>query len=196
MPRLPGFRLATRLQGGTKPHFWGKSLMRLYLYSTEPAQFEDPISGVDHASSQLPYIYVITPTHTRLVQKAELTRLSQTLRLVPNIHWIVIEDSNQTSNLVTSVLSQSQLSYTHLNATGVITGGPKRGVPQRNAALKWLRENAEYDGVVYFADDDNTYDVRIFEEVRLVPAFQHNWAMIYDFQQCGIFTWIDSDEPV
>ena len=147
--------------------------MRLYLYSTEPAQFEDPISGVDHASPQLPYIYVITPTHTRLVQKAELTRLSQTLRLVPNVHWIVIEDSNQTSNLVTSVLSQSQLSYTHLNATGVITGGPKRGVPQRNAALKWLRENAENDGVVYFADDDNTYDVRIFEEVRLVPIFQH-----------------------
>ncbi len=43
-----------------------------------------------------------------------------------------------------------------------------RGVLQRNTALTWLREHAmELDrGVVYFADDDNTYDIRVFEEVR------------------------------
>lgn len=39
-----------------------------------------------------------------------------------------------------------------------------RGVSNRNAALDWIRQNSR-SGVVYFADDDNSYDVRIFEEV-------------------------------
>ena len=38
-------------------------------------------------------IYVITPTHSRTVQRAELTRLATVLIMVPNIHWILVEDS-------------------------------------------------------------------------------------------------------
>ena len=45
-----------------------------------------------------------------------------------------------------------------------------RGVANRNAAIDWLRANVK-TGVVYFADDDNTYDIRLFEEVTL---FLHN----------------------
>lgn len=41
---------------------------------------------------------------------------------------------------------------------------PPKGVPNRRAALAWIRKNAK-TGVVYFADDDNTYDYRLFEEV-------------------------------
>lgn len=45
--------------------------------------------------------------------------------------------------------------------------GPKpKGVANRNRGLKWIRQNA-IDGVVYFADDDNTYDVRLFNEVNI-----------------------------
>lgn len=64
----------------------------------------------------LPTIYAITPTYWRHVQKAELTRLSQTLRLVPNLHWIVIEDSETKTDLVRHLLAESNLHYTHLNA--------------------------------------------------------------------------------
>lgn len=63
-----------------------------------------------------PLIYAITPTYWRLVQKAELTRISQTLQLVPNVHWIVIEDSETKSDLVRNLLTESGLSITHLNA--------------------------------------------------------------------------------
>lgn len=43
--------------------------------------------------------------------------------------------------------------------------GPKpRGVSNRNRGLEWVRANAK-TGVLYFADDDNTYDLEIFEEV-------------------------------
>ena len=40
-----------------------------------------------------------------------------------------------------------------------------RGCSQRNAALQWIMENIEGDGVLYFADDDNAYDVRLFDEL-------------------------------
>ncbi len=43
-----------------------------------------------------------------------------------------------------------------------------RGVSNRNAALDWLRWNGDPFGVLYFADDDNAYDIRLFEEVYLL----------------------------
>ena len=49
-----------------------------------------------------------------------------------------------------------------------LSKGPKpRGVAARNAAIKWIVDNAEAAGVMYFADDDNAYDLRIFQEVGL-----------------------------
>lgn len=44
-----------------------------------------------------------------------------------------------------------------------------RGVLQRNRGLKWIRENLYLgqEGVIYFADDDNTYSLELFEEVSL-----------------------------
>lgn len=40
-----------------------------------------------------------------------------------------------------------------------------RGVSNRNRGLAWIRKNAT-DGVFYFADDDNTYDLEIFDQMR------------------------------
>lgn len=39
-----------------------------------------------------------------------------------------------------------------------------RGVSNRNRGLDWIRANAT-EGVIFFADDDNSYDVLIFEQV-------------------------------
>lgn len=64
----------------------------------------------------LPIIYAVTPTYTRYVQKAELTRIFQTLKLVPNVHWIVVEDSEEKTDLVRNLLLESKLIATHLNA--------------------------------------------------------------------------------
>lgn len=147
------------------------------------------------------------------MQKAELTRLSQTFLHVPQLHWIVVEDSPHKTPLVTDFLMKSGLTYTHLHvptakdrklqevrATDATTPplfwpaglcsvdlfcarSPRqddpswlkpRGVEQRNEGLRWLREDrrpqpgeGRQRGVVYFADDDNTYSVQIFEEVGL-----------------------------
>ncbi|KAK3743270.1 hypothetical protein QZH41_016131 [Actinostola sp. cb2023] len=125
-------------------------------------------------------IFAITPTYKRFLQKAELTRICNTFRHVKNFHWILVEDSRNKTKLVEHFLSTCGLIYTHLN---IRTPKPlrrsrkqprwakSRGVEQRNLGLEWIRKNVnpnQTKGVVYFADDDNTYDVRLFEEMRSI----------------------------
>ncbi|XP_054884878.1 galactosylgalactosylxylosylprotein 3-beta-glucuronosyltransferase 1 isoform X2 [Poeciliopsis prolifica] len=129
-------------------------------------------------SDVLPTIHIITPTYSRPVQKAELTRIANTFLHVPNLHWILIEDSQRRTPLVTSLLRETGLNYTHLNVETPKnfkvrgdTRDPRipRGTMQRNLALRWLREtfkNNSQPGIVYFADDDNSYSLELFEEMR------------------------------
>lgn len=131
----------------------------------------------------LPTIYVITPTYSRHVQKAELIRLSHTFLLVPKLHWLIVEDSRWPTDLVTQFVNRLRVSFkfetiTHLQAqtprnfkikSGEPTWKYPRGVWQRNKALDWIRGNVDdldQNGVIYFADDDNTYDLELFDEIR------------------------------
>ena len=103
---------------------------------------------------------------------------------VPKLEWIIVEDSVQKSKLVSDFLAHCPVSSMHLtektseNFTNVpiktedgkVFYGVKkpRGIEQRNKALEWIRltyEHRKVEGVVYFADDDNTYDLRVFKEV-------------------------------
>ena len=38
-------------------------------------------------------IYVITPTYARSTQKADLTRLVNTLLHISRLHWVLVEDA-------------------------------------------------------------------------------------------------------
>lgn len=125
----------------------------------------------------LPTIYIITPTYSRPQQKADLTRMSNTLLHVPNLHWMVIEDSKERTSLVSNFLQKTGLNYTHLNVEtpkdskkSPSNPSPHRGTLQRNLALQWLREtysvNGSQSGVIYFGDDDNSYSLELFEEMR------------------------------
>lgn len=132
---------------------------------------------------KLPTIFAITPTYRRFLQKAELTRTAQTLKHVKNLHWIVVEDSHEKTNLVKRLLNHFGIRYTHLNVRTPVEmrigrNKPRwtksRGTEQRNVGLEWIRDNIkpnETKGVVYFADDDNTYDIRLFDEVTIFFFF-------------------------
>lgn len=41
-----------------------------------------------------------------------------------------------------------------------------RGVANRRAALNWIRTNGKKSGVLYFGDDDNTFELKLFSEIR------------------------------
>ncbi|KAJ3588656.1 hypothetical protein NHX12_009510 [Muraenolepis orangiensis] len=128
-------------------------------------------------SDALAALHVITPTYSRPVQKAELTRLANTFLHVANLHWMVVEDAPRSTPLVSRFLRDTGLNYTHLSVESPRnykgykdTRDPQipRGTLQRNMALRWLRQSLAHGppGVVYFADDDNAYSLEVFEEMR------------------------------
>ncbi|XP_076168651.1 glucuronyltransferase P [Ptiloglossa arizonensis] len=115
-------------------------------------------------------LYIITPTYRRPEQIPELTRMSHTLMLVRNVHWLVIEDANIATKQVTRLLERTGLTFDHLTAPmpekyKLKKGAKPRGVSNRNRGLQWIRANAT-SGIFYFADDDNTYDITLFDEIR------------------------------
>ena len=128
----------------------------------------------------LPFIYVITPTYSRHTQKVDLTSVCNTFVHVPKLVWIVIEDSVYKTELVSSLLDRCEVDSVHLNVRTSRAYRKKwllslfstrlRGVDQRNAGLEWLRNNCHRlfncSGGVYFSDDGNKYDLRVFKEVR------------------------------
>nr|XP_018910081.1 PREDICTED: galactosylgalactosylxylosylprotein 3-beta-glucuronosyltransferase P-like isoform X1 [Bemisia tabaci] len=128
------------------------------------------IRGCMETDPNLPMLYIITPTYRRPEQIAELTRLAQTLMHVKNIHWLVIEDATQKTWQVTQLLERTGIKFEHLIAPmpedlKKKKGLKPRGVSNREKGINWVR-NHTTDGVLYFADDDNTYDIQIFHEMR------------------------------
>ncbi|KAH8296710.1 hypothetical protein KR054_010100 [Drosophila jambulina] len=124
------------------------------------------------AASEPPPLYIITPTYRRPEQLAELTRLGYTLKHVVNLLWLVIEDANHTNPLVAHTLDRIGVPYEYMVAPmpekyKQTKRAKPRGVSNRNRGLEYLRQHAN-EGVLYFADDDNTYDISIFEQMRYI----------------------------
>lgn len=101
---------------------------------------------------------------------------------VQDLIWLVVEDSDHKTELVTNLLTKCKsVAIVHMNVKipppplspskdkvkNRVTAA--RGVAQRNAGLSWIRKHcSELDcrGVVYFMDDDNKYDLQLFDEVK------------------------------
>ncbi|KAL5969424.1 Galactosylgalactosylxylosylprotein 3-beta-glucuronosyltransferase 3 [Taenia solium] len=82
--------------------------------------------------------------------------------------------------LVSEVLSECGVPYTHLFAMSPFRRRKRvRGSAQRNKGIEWIRNhplpNTE-KGIVFFADDDNTYDPRIFKEM-LTTQLGSTWPV-------------------
>ncbi|XP_030054870.1 galactosylgalactosylxylosylprotein 3-beta-glucuronosyltransferase 2 [Microcaecilia unicolor] len=128
-------------------------------------------------NESVPLIYAITPTYSRPVQKAELTRLANTFRQVARLHWVLVEDSTRRTELVSRFVARAGLPCTHLHVPTprrYKRAGLPRATEQRNAGLAWLRQQFQQRprprpppaGVLFFADDDNTYSLELFHEMR------------------------------
>uniref|UniRef100_A0ACB8GDH4 Uncharacterized protein n=1 Tax=Sphaerodactylus townsendi TaxID=933632 RepID=A0ACB8GDH4_9SAUR len=124
---------------------------------------------------QPPIIYAITPTYSRPVQKAELTRLANTFRQVARLHWVLVEDAPVRTDLVSRFvagLAGAGPPCTHLHVPTpprYKRPGLPRATEQRNAGLAWIRQRHQHSpapppGVLFFADDDNTYSLELFQE--------------------------------
>ncbi|KAI8115071.1 Galactosylgalactosylxylosylprotein 3-beta-glucuronosyltransferase S [Lucilia cuprina] len=120
--------------------------------------------------NNLSMIYFVTPTYPRREQVPELTRLAYTLLHVPRIHWIVANDYNACNPYLDILLNKFGIPFTHLSSPMPErfhnSKSKPRGVSNRRAAMQWLRQRNITSGVLYFGDDDNTYDLKLFSEIR------------------------------
>ncbi|XP_073936374.1 galactosylgalactosylxylosylprotein 3-beta-glucuronosyltransferase 2 isoform X3 [Castor canadensis] len=166
-----------------------------------------------HPEPPLPTIYAITPTYSRPVQKAELTRLANTFRQVAQLHWILVEDAVARSELVSRFLARAGLPNTHLHVPTprrYKRPGLPRATEQRNAGLAWLRQRHQHQraqpGVLFFADDDNTYSLELFQEMRttrkvsvwpvgLVGGRRYERPLVENGKVVGWYTGWRADRP-
>jgi galactosylgalactosylxylosylprotein 3-beta-glucuronosyltransferase 3 len=132
-------------------------------------------------------LYIVTPTNARPSQMVDMVRLKQTLQLASlvkhrYIYWIVIEDAaapaataattsgTSCTRRIRNLLLDSGLDFAHVAQTTSVPDNSSnknhhRGVDQRNRALDIIEHEVGLEGVVYFADDDNAYDIQLFAEL-------------------------------
>lgn len=65
-------------------------------------------------------VYLITPTYARYTQKVDLYRMCYTLRLVPNVIWIIVEDAEEKTDLVRILYA---LSFRCNSLNGIVFNG-------------------------------------------------------------------------
>ena len=93
---------------------------------------------------------------------------------VDNLVWIIGEDSEMCTDLVHNLLQRFQIPHVHvicpMPAIYMNIENKPKGVACRRAAMEYVLENHDWNqdvaGILYFADDDNTYDLKLFEEIR------------------------------
>ena len=150
----------------------GTHLHRIMSENLTEMRCPDAVTaGIRRLENAVPLTFVITATYKRLTQKVELVRFSQVLRQVPNILWIVVEDSKNKTAAIADFLSSSGVPHVYLSISGTKQHNVQpKGVLPRNRALLYVRESLKVNPrpcVIYIADDDNTYSLRLFEEVRI-----------------------------
>ncbi|XP_064475897.1 galactosylgalactosylxylosylprotein 3-beta-glucuronosyltransferase 3-like isoform X1 [Ornithodoros turicata] len=113
-------------------------------------------------------IYAITVTCRRSTQAPDLVRISQTLRSVPNIFWIIYEVAPAPSQLVQDILSRSQIShrYMHVHDRRNSSRSCERTLLYLEA-LEWLRKSITLPtGTVIFINEQHVYHHQLFREIR------------------------------
>uniref|UniRef100_A0A0M3II74 Galactosylgalactosylxylosylprotein 3-beta-glucuronosyltransferase n=1 Tax=Ascaris lumbricoides TaxID=6252 RepID=A0A0M3II74_ASCLU len=126
------------------------------------------------AKIERPLIIVVTPTYPRPTRIPDMIRLSQTLMHIRNIAWIVIEDGDTLNNPTRRLIRRTRIAYCYIAAKRLATPlvkfyghfNSRTLWSAQDYALKFIRQrfaNFSNRAVVYFADDGNTYDVRLFD---------------------------------
>jgi hypothetical protein len=94
----------------------GRELLEVGLFGavSVPTVTHRSFPTVPTISQKTRRLYIITPTYRRPEQIAELIRMAQTLMHVQNFHWLVIEDAEEKTHMVSELLQRSGFSYDHL----------------------------------------------------------------------------------
>lgn len=115
------------------------------------------------SSQPQPRLLLLTVTFPHKLQLLKLRHCVHTIRGMPDVLWIVVEDAAEPSPDVAALLADAGVPARHMAI------GPTRrgGNAQRNAALQMVRDE-RLRGVVYMMDDDNAWAPELWAELRSV----------------------------
>uniref|UniRef100_A0A1B0ABJ1 Galactosylgalactosylxylosylprotein 3-beta-glucuronosyltransferase n=1 Tax=Glossina pallidipes TaxID=7398 RepID=A0A1B0ABJ1_GLOPL len=136
--------------------------------------FEDKRSYIQNKRQEdwndLPMIYFITSTYPWREQMPKLLKLGYTLQHVPRLHWIVTDLYPTCNQYLSAFLHKFHMPFTHLS-NRLLDGFYEdkfepQGFEEKEAGIEWLRTRNITSGILYFGNDDNTYDLKLFQEIR------------------------------
>ncbi len=105
-------------------------------------------------------LLIVTCTYQKPRRLSFIKECISKFKLVPHMRWILVEDGQDIDAQVKKLLDVSGIDYIYLHLYS-----RSHGNAQKNLALTYIRDN-DLKGIVYIADDDNKYDLRLFEEIR------------------------------
>lgn len=113
-------------------------------------------------------IIIVTPTSAKdELRELLLSRLANTLKLVPPpLLWIVVEQQSESSQ-VSEILRKTGVMYRHLVFTENFNDLEAEMDYQKNVALNHM-EHHKLSGIVHFAGLSNVYDLSFFSEIRTI----------------------------
>jgi galactosylgalactosylxylosylprotein 3-beta-glucuronosyltransferase 3 len=106
-------------------------------------------------------LILVTPTYKNPKRIFFISTCINMFKNVPDVTWVLCEDGDSIDEEVDALLSESKIPYKYLSF------GPTndKGNEQRNFCYEYI-VSAGLKGIVYNADDDNEYDIRLFDEVK------------------------------
>lgn len=113
-------------------------------------------------------IIIVTPTSAKdQLRELLLSKLANTLKLVPPpLLWIVVEQQSESSQ-VSEILRKTGVMYRHLVFTESFSNLEAEMDYQKNLALNHM-EHHKLSGIVHFAGLSNVYDLSFFSEIRTI----------------------------
>ncbi|PWA64911.1 nucleotide-diphospho-sugar transferases superfamily protein [Artemisia annua] len=123
-------------------------------------------------------VIIVTPTSDKdELRGVLLTKMANTLSLVPApLLWVVVESQSESTE-VSDILRKTNVMYRHLVFKENFTDVEVEMDHQRNVALKHI-EYHRLSGIVHFASLYNVYDLSFFEEIRTIEVFG-TWPMAF-----------------
>ncbi|CAD5219241.1 unnamed protein product [Bursaphelenchus xylophilus] len=121
-------------------------------------------SAQDDAPSNTTKVILITATRDRPQRAADFNMLVQTIRHLENVFWIVVEGDAEKNLYMKQLLVRSKVPHVYLDRPDTELCN---GWALHNEALDYIRRNDDLfpdDSVVYFAGDEDSFDLRLFEE--------------------------------
>lgn len=106
-------------------------------------------------------LIIVTPTYTNSKRTFFISECIKVFKNIPNLIWVLCEDADGIDIEINEMLTKSCITYKYLSF------GPTKdkGNEQRNVCYEYIVNN-DINGIIYNADDDNQYEMKLFDEIK------------------------------